>query len=64
MEDPEINKEQFLKIVQHAFKKITAALHPTITNSLNQIQFMYEHYITQVEENHNFELAELSQSIE
>lgn len=56
-DDPEIDKRQYLNIVQSAFQKITGSMHPAISNSLNQIRMMYDHLYAQLETNHQNEQA-------
>jgi len=43
--DDEIDKEQFLNIVNTAFNKIISSMHPRIGQSLQLIQEMYTHFI-------------------
>jgi hypothetical protein len=47
--DIEVDKHQFLHIIQSAYSKIAQAMHPKIANPLNQLGFMYNHYIAQTE---------------
>ena len=43
--DEEIDKEQFLEIIQVAYQKILASLNPRVSLCLNQIRQMYDHFI-------------------
>ena len=60
----EIDKSQFLGIVSTAFNKIIGCLDPQIGNGLTQIQMMYNHFIEQIEANHQEELQLMAAQIE
>lgn len=56
----EIDKAQFLSIVSTAFNKIISCLDPQIGSGLTQIQLMYNHFIEQIEANHQEELQSMA----
>lgn len=63
-EEPEIDKIQYLAIIQAAFSKIASSMHPAVANSLNQIRMMYDHLYAQIESNHTRDTAEANTTIE
>ena len=54
--DFEIDKEEFLSILQQTFTKILSSMNPQVGGSLNQLRFMYEHFILQTESSHSNEI--------
>ena len=62
--DLEIDKDQFLEIIQGTFQKILMPLNPKISNCLNQLRFMYDHYIEQIENNQQAELQQSALQIQ